>query len=702
MLTKKWFIGCISFLIFSSTVLADEGMWLLSGLKQNNEARMKELGLKISAEQIVDSLSQAIISFNGSGTASFISADGLVLTNYHCAYDGLQQSSSEEHNYLRDGFWAHSRKEEIPLKGCRLTINRKILDISKEVNDYLQAKRGAGKSNYQLTREVVARYQRKFPGLQVSVRSYRNNTLHILYVIQAFEDVRLVGAPPYEIAKFGGETDNWTWPRHGCDFAYLRVYVSPDGKGRPYHPQNVVYHPDVYLKVSDKGFDKGSFAMSIGYPGYTDRNATSAEIWEKRQVLNPAMIKVRTTRQDILQSFMAQDEAIRIKYAAKYAASANYCKNAVGMNEWIDRLDICQKKKAEEQALTASGSTTDQKNHYAQMFQAIEDGIQEAAPYNSALSYYNEIFNNGCEMLNFINAFGRTIPQVQQKDNELRKNLIVNTKLYYKDYDEKVDCAVTKALIRVLKENVRTDLLPDFFHEIDANYGGDTDRFVDEMYRKSVFANQEKVLNSIADKQYDITQDMAFRVAKQISDQQKMLFKRLDEKKSKARRALREYTQILPAYHAKNYYPNADKTIRLSFGTVCDLSLPDGTKKPFQTMLSGVIAKEQPDNPDFQLPEKLKSLWEQKDFGSYGNNGDVPADFITNGDVTGGNSGSPMLNAQGELMGLVFDCNWESMTRDFNYDQNLHRVICLDVRYLLFITEKYAGMKNIVDEILKN
>lgn len=701
MFTKKWLVGCMLLCMSSSAVLADEGMWLLPGLKQNNEARMKKLGLQLSAEQIVDDLSQAIISFNGNGTASFISADGLVLTNYHCAYDGLQQNSSEEHNYLRDGFWASSRDKEIPLKGCRLIINRKIREVSKDVNTYLQAKRGTKKNTYQLVQEFAARYQREFPGLKVSIRSYRNNTLHVLYVMQIFEDVRLVGAPPYEIAKFGGETDNWTWPRHGCDFAYLRVYVSPDGKGRPYHPKNVVYHPDVYLKVSDKGFEKGSFAMSIGFPGYTDRNATSAEIWEKRNVLNPAMIKVRTARQKILQSFMAQNEAIRIKYAAKFAASANYCKNAVGMNEWIDRLDICQKKKASEQAFIASGMTIEQKSRYSQMLKTIETGIHEAAPYNSALTYYSEVFNNGCDMLNFINGFGSIIPQVQQKDDAMRKNFITNIKMHYKDYDEQVDRTVTKELFRVLKENVCQDLLPDFFQKIESDYGGDIDLFVNEMYEKSVFSTQERLLKAVMDKQYNIKEDMAYRVMEQMEEKRKMLFNQINEKKEKSSQALIEYARMLPDFRAGDYYPNADKTIRLSYGTVCDLSLPDGTEKPFQTMLSGVMAKEQPDNPEFRLPSKLKSLWQQKDFGTYAINGDVPVDFITNGDVTGGNSGSPMLNAQGELIGLVFDCNWESMTRDFNYDQNLHRVICLDVRYLLFITEKYAGMKRLVDEILK-
>lgn len=681
---------------------ADEGMWLLSRLKQYNEARMKELGLKVPVDVIVDSLSQAIISFNGNGTASFISKDGLLVTNYHCAYAGIQQSSSDENNYIRDGFWASRREDEIPLSGINISINRVIKDVSDEVNAKLIGVKADRKVISEILSGIVAGYRKQYPGMQVNIRSYRNNSLHVLYVAQSFSDVRLVGAPPYAIAKFGGETDNWTWPRHGCDFAYLRVYVSKDGKSTGYHADNVPYHPDVYLKVSTEGYKKGDYAMSIGYPGYTNRNATSMQIWETQHVLNPPMIKIRTARQEILQKFMRVDESLRIKYAEKFASSANYCKNSIGMNQWIEDLKVCEKKAEYEQAFLNSCKNDSVRQYYESVLRDIEKGIKDAARYRIAMGYYVEALGEGCEMLRFVSSFGKAIPYAQRDKGEMRANLLVNVKMYYKDYSEKVDRTVMKALLKIVRDDLNADLLPEFFETLKNEYRGDVDKFVDDLYEHSVFANQERLLAALDNPSLNIKEDVVYKMSEQLEKKRGELFRLVDGKRAVAQRAILEYNKGILNFDQQNYYPNADKTIRLSYGTICDLPLENGDVKPFQTCLSGVIRKAKSDNPDFYLPDKLKKLWESKDFGRYNQNGDVPADFIMNGDVTGGNSGSPLLNAKGELIGLVFDCNWESMTRDFNFDQKLHRVICLDVRYLLFITEKYAHAENVINEILKD
>ena len=681
---------------------ADEGMWLLSRLKQYNEARMKELGLKVPVDVIVDSLSQAIISFNGNGTASFISKDGLLVTNYHCAYAGIQQSSSDENNYIRDGFWASRREDEIPLSGINISINRVIKDVSDEVNAKLIGVKADRKVISEILSGIVAGYRKQYPGMQVNIRSYRNNSLDVLYVAQSFSDVRLVGAPPYAIAKFGGETDNWTWPRHGCDFAYLRVYVSKDGKSTGYHADNVPYHPDVYLKVSTEGYKKGDYAMSIGYPGYTNRNATSMQIWETQHVLNPPMIKIRTARQEILQKFMREDESLRIKYAEKFASSANYCKNSIGMNQWIEDLKVCEKKAEYEQAFLNSCKNDSVRQYYESVLRDIEKGIKDAARYRIAMGYYVEALGEGCEMLRFVSSFGKAIPHAQRDKGEMRANLLVNVKMYYKDYSEKVDRTVMKALLKIVRDDLNADLLPEFFETLKNEYRGDVDKFVDDLYEHSVFANQERLLAALDNPSLNIKEDVVYKMSEQLEKKRGELFRLVDGKRAVAQRAILEYNKGILNFDQQNYYPNADKTIRLSYGTICDLPLENGDVKPFQTCLSGVIRKAKSDNPDFYLPDKLKKLWESKDFGRYNQNGDVPADFIMNGDVTGGNSGSPLLNAKGELIGLVFDCNWESMTRDFNFDQKLHRVICLDVRYLLFITEKYAHAENVINEILKD
>lgn len=678
---------------------ADEGMWLLTRLKQYNESHMKALGLKIPVEYIVDSLSQAIISYNGNGTASFISENGLVATNYHCAYDAIQQNSTSEHNYIRDGFWAQSHQEEIPLKGVSLTINRVIRDISEEVNAKLPTEGASYQSAFKAINDIAEKYRKQYPGLKVTIRSYRNNTLHILYVTQAFQDVRLVAAPPYAIAKFGGETDNWMWPRHGCDFALLRVYVAPDGTSLGYDKNNMPFHPDVHLKVSTDGYKKGDYAMSIGYPGFTERNATSMQIWERRNVLNPPLMTVRTARQEILQKYMNADESLHIKYAAKYAASANYCKNTIGVNQWIDSLHLIDKKHSQEQEFLKNCASDSLRKYYAATLECVEKEIKAGARYRLALGYYTEVFGEGCEMLNFISVFGKAIPSVLKVQGENLRNFVTNVKLYYKDYSEEVDRAVTKELLKVISQNLESDLLPEFLINLPDEKS--IEAFVDKLYTESAFANEQKLLGALQNPEWDVEKDIAYQIGKQIGQKRQTLFSFSGKKMDLANQAKARYTRGVINANESDFYPDADKSIRLSYGSVQDLPLGDGTIKPFQTTLSGVIAKASDTNPDFYLPEKLKRLWENKDFGPYAENGDLPTDFITNGDVTGGNSGSPLLNARGEVIGLVFDCNWESMTRDFNFDQDLHRVICLDIRYVLFILQKYAGLNYIVDEILK-
>ena len=691
MLKKTFFSLCVA--AHALGVCADEGMWLLPRLKQGNEAQMKREGLKLSADDITGSLSQAIILFNGNGTASFVSPDGLVLTNYHCARTGIQQASSAEHNYLRDGFWAADGRHELPLKGISMSINKVIRDVSDEVNGQLRPVAKDYKTQYAVINRIANRYAKQYPGLQARIRSHHGNTIHILYVTQTFQDVRLVAAPPIDIAKFGGETDNWTWPRHGCDFALLRAYVSRDGKSAVYHKDNVPYHPKNYLKVAAGGFGEGDFAMSIGYPGFTDRRATSMQIWERRHVVNPPLVKVRTARQEILQRMMRHDERIQIKYAEKFASSANYCKNYRGMNEWIDRLDLIGKKRQAEQTFVDACGDAAKRQWYTSLLGDIEKGIRDAARYRVAQEYYLEAFGEGCDMMRFVSVFGKAIKTWDKNQYK------ANVSLYYKDYEERVDREVMKALVTILVNDLDSDLLSPSLVALKGKGRGAIAEYVDGLYDRSVFANREKVMKAVDALSFGVDNDPVYQLAVEIEQKRKELYGQVDSRRAVSQRALPRFVTAKEAAGMDGYYPDADKSIRLSYGTVQPLRLADGTIKPWQTTMAGVMEKAKSDNPDYALPEKLKQMWQAKDFGCYAVDGDVPTCFITNGDVTGGNSGSPMLNAKGEVIGLVFDCNWESMLRDFDFNIDLHRVICLDMRYVLFMIDKYAGMTRIAEEL---
>lgn len=675
------------------SVCADEGMWPLTQLGQYNEERMRREGLKLSADDITSRLSEAIILFNGNGTASFVSPDGLVLTNYHCARTGIQQASSADHNYLRDGFWAADRTRELPLRGITMSVNKVIKDVSAEVNALLKAAPKNRAAQYGVLTKVTNKYRRQHPGMQARIYSYRNNTRHILYVTQTFQDIRLVGAPPIDIAKFGGETDNWTWPRHGCDFAILRAYVSKEGMSAAYSKDNVPYHPKHYLKVSAEGYGEGDFAMSMGYPGFTDRRATSMQIWERRHVLNPPLVKVRTARQDVLQRMMRADERVAIQYAEKFAASANYCKNYNGMNEWIDRLDLVGKKRDEERRMVNACGDTLQKQRYASWLADMRQGIEDAAPYRLAQTYYLETFGEGWDMLRFVSSFGAAMKTWD------KNNFKSNVNLYYKDYSETVDRTVAKALLRILVDDLEAGMLTASLAPLKGKGDEAVAAFVDKLYDQSVFANRDGIMRALDDPTFSLDNDPAYQLAAEIEKKRKELFALVDSKRQVAQRSIYQWMAARETADTVNYYPNADKTIRLSYGTIQPLKLDDGTTKPWQTTMAGVMEKAKSDNPDYRLPDKLRRMWQAKDFGGYGAGGDLPTCFITNGDVTGGNSGSPMLNAKGEVIGLVFDCNWESMLRDFDFNINLHRVICLDMRYVLFMIDKYAGMTKIAEEL---
>ena len=698
-------ITLLTLFVLPLQAVADEGMWLLSLLKKNNEAAMKELGLQIPVEEIMGdpegALCQAVVSFGSGCTASLISDKGLLLTNYHCSYSAIQQLSSLEHNLFENGFWARSHETELPVKGLSIVLNKKIIDISDEVNARLEASGRSNENTRKAMDEVAAKHATR--GLKNMVKSYKNGSIHILYQQQVFEDIRLVGVPPRSVAKFGGETDNWMWPRHSADFAYFRVYVSKEGNPATYAGDNIPYTPAKHLNISTGGHQKGDFAMSIGYPMYTDRQATSTRIAEIRNTQNIPMIDVRGLRMEILKRRMDADPGIQLTYYEKYSTAVNYLKNARGMNEWIDRLDVIKGKQALESDLVRwiSGDA-ERRNRYPEVEAYLESLSAADSETRGVLAYFHEAFGENSDMLRFAGAFGGWMHAIRFNPGGGAGKLsdfIATARHHYKGYDKTMDAEITKATLKMLREKLPERLLPSFYADIDRDFGGDLEAYVDSLYEKSIFSDLDRIIAWTGKADRDYNSDPVVRLLHSVNEKRSEIEK-IARQSPRARPpgGAARYTAALTEYRNEAYYPDADGTARLSYGTVQELET-DAGRLHYQTFLSELMAKEDPANSDYHINDQLKKLWESKEFRGYGSPDDMPVCFITNGDVTGGNSGSPMLNGHGEVIGLVFDCNWESMTRDYNYNKEMNRVICVDIRYVLLITEAFSGTDNILREL---
>ena len=692
-------------LCFSAQVKADDGMWLLALLKQNEE-ELKAMGLKIPIEKLSGekegSLSEAVIAFGSGCTGSLVSNTGLILTNYHCSYGAIQQYVGVSNPIIQKGYWAASVGQELPVNGLSIAINKKIQDVTDEVKTHLQS--GASQNN--AIRDAVAAtvnaYQQKYPQYKVVVKPYKNNSLFVLFLQLQYNDVRMVGVPPKDVAKFGGETDNWMWPRQSADFAFFRVYADAKGMPAAYSKNNVPLAVKTYLHISKDGYKKGDFAMSMGYPMQSDRNATSMQIAEKTQALNTPMIAVRKLRQSILEEEMNKNPLVKQTYAEKYATSANYCKNAVGMNFWVNQLNVIEKKEAfERDWLNWVMQDETKRDRYANTFTDLRKELDVNAKYKRAQTYYSESFSAACEIIGFMDAFGKSFTgfaeEVKTKPSRY-KDLANTADHYYKSFNIDVDRKVTKAVLKLLKDSLSQDLLPAIFSVNNLSTAEAIDKYVDRVFERSVFGDPFKLQNWLRNPSTRLENDPGIQLTESIKQKQWEIFKTTQAHADKANKIIFSFYSSVSDFKDGRYYPDADKTIRLSYGTVSDLTLSDKTI-PYQTTLSSLVAKVDPSNKDFQLNKTLQDIWQKNDFANYGKNDDMPVCFITNGDVTGGNSGSPMMNAEGKIIGLVFDCNWESMTREFNYEPNLHKVICVDIRYVLLITEKFSGSSRITGEI---
>ena len=697
---------CAMCAMMSLGVFADEGMWLLPLLERLNLKDMQAKGLELTAEDIYSingsSLKDAIVIFGGGCTGEIVSPEGLLFTNHHCGFGSIQALSSVEHDYLKNGFWAMNKQEELPAPDLSVTFIRHIEDVTKQILKGVKEEMTEEKRAEKIEKNRKAlegKLVKQYPDKTLSIKEFFGGNQYFLFVTEIYEDVRLVGTPPYAVGKFGGETDNWMWPRHTGDFSVFRVYAAPDGKTpAKYAPENVPYKADKYLTISTEGYEEGDYAMIMGFPGTTTRYMTSYEIDKMLTVDNPNRIYIRGERQNILKVRMAADDAIRIKYASKYASSSNYWKNSIGKSRGVEKLGVKAQKAAEERAFAewVAGDAQRTKK-YGEALPLIEKYVTEATPYESDAHILSETIFRAAEILNasktFYNAYNRN------KDLE---GAVERTLAFYKDYDEATDRLVTCRMFEVLREMIPAERRPQSLAVIDEVWGGDVSVFTEDLFEKSAFANEEKFLAAVAESVEFMDTDPAFEIMKDASVLYKELNAKVKPLKEEYRKGHRLYIAgLMEMQPERAFYPDANFTLRLTYGTILPYSPADGVEYRYYTTIAGVVAKEDPKNPvDFTVDERLKQLYAEKNWGGYEDkDGTLHTCFLSTNDITGGNSGSPIMNSKGELIGLAFDGNWEAMSGDIAFEPNVQRTINVDVRYVLWCIDTLGGAGWLLDEM---
>lgn len=702
--------------LFVCSVKADEGMWLLQLMQEQNSIdMMKKQGLKLEAKDLYNpngvSLKDAVGIFGGGCTGEIISPEGLILTNHHCGYSSIQQHSSVEHDYLTDGFWATSRDKELPTPDLTFTFIERIEDITNIINDKIAKKEiteNEASSHDFLKKVAKELYEKsdlkdKKGIVPHALPFYAGNKFYLFYK-KIYPDVRMVAAPPSSIGKFGGETDNWMWPRHTGDFSIFRIYADENGEPAEYSASNTPLKTKKHLAISLKGLKEGDYAMVLGFPGSTSRYLTVSEVKERMDSDNTPRIRVRGARLAVLKEVMNASDKIRIQYANKFAGSSNYWKNSIGMNKAIIDNDVLGAK-AQQEAKFAAFAKAQNNADYENVVKKIDELVAKTTPLNYQLTCLTETFFGGIEFGS--NILTRTREALVAKNDSLIKERIEGLKKSYdaihnKDYDHDVDRKVAKVLLPLYAEMIPADQRPAIYKMIEQKYKGDYNKFVDEMYDKSIFANRtnfDKFLKKPTVKAID--EDLALQYAQSKFDLYEKLVNELDGMDKELALLHKTYIRGLGEMKLPTpSYPDANFTLRLTYGNVKPYDPKDGVHYNYYTTTKGIIEKENPEDREFTVPAKLKELIEKKDYGRYAlPNGDMPVCFLSTNDITGGNSGSPVLNENGELIGCAFDGNWESLSGDINFDNNLQRCINLDIRYVLFILEKLGNCGHLINEM---
>lgn len=703
---KRFYFLMLSVFILSG-VKADEGMWMLPLIEKLNIHQMNGMGCTLTAEEIYSdknvSLKDAVIVFGNGCTGVVVSGQGLVFTNHHCGYSSIQQHSTVEHNYLKNGFTAATLEDEIPTPGLTVKFLVSITDVTERVISQLPVdlKGNERREKQDSILSVVKKEAQKDNKYIIQVKSFYGGNQFYVFVFEEYTDVRFAYAPPKSIGKFGADTDNWMWPRHTGDFSVFRVYADKDGKPAAYSKDNIPLTSKRFVTISNKGYQPGDYTMIMGNPGTTTRYLSSWGVENRMKCANQSRIDVRGAKQNVWMKYMKADEAINIAYSSKFAGSSNYWKNSIGMNNAIAKLGIIERKKTEENEFTQWVNKSDsRKQKYGNVLSELQDAYTKIFPYSKSVSYLRESLYSGVELPRIASRI-----KAMDKKNMPADSMMAEVDKLYKDYYPVVDEATFAVMLASCKNAVDADALPEIYTTILKKFKGDFTKYAKFLYSKSAFTTADKFKKAYEKKKVDFINDPALVFAEEVNKTIRNIetagYKTENIRITDAERLYMEGIIEQAAEKGKSIYPDANFTMRMTYGKVGGYQPADAVEYKFYTSTRGVLQKEKPGDYEFDVPAKLKTAILDKDYGAYVDKqtGEMHVAFLSNNDITGGNSGSPIFNAKGELIGLAFDGNWEAMSGDIVFEPDLQRTINVDIRYVLFVMDKVGGAKRLIDEL---
>ena len=696
----------------------DEGMWLPLLLERLNYVDMQKMGLHLTADELYsinhNSLKDAIVGLSGNGasggffcTAEVVSSQGLLFTNHHCGYGSVQNHSTPEHDYLTNGFWAKSMSEELSNEAMCASFLQRIENVTDSIIPFLaDTLKETDRANK--VKEISTRIRKRAEDggkYEASVKSFYGGNEYYLFVFKTYKDVRLAGAPPSSIGKFGGDTDNWMWPRHTGDFTVFRVYTDPDGNPAKYDTKNIPLKPSYHLPISLKGIKKNDFAMVWGYPGSTSRYLTSYGIEYNLQIFYPTLVKLFGKELEVMKERMDQDNAVKIAYAANYAGIANTWKNFIGQSRMLVRNKVEDKKKVIEQDfITWCGKDDATQKKYGKVLGNLQKNYADlkkiAIPF-----FYANLAGTGLDIVQLASQFGGLQGALEKKNKdaikEAQAGLRETVKEHFKEYDQAIAKKTLAEMLRMYAADVSKEEQPGIFKMIEKDYNNDYTAFANAVYETSVFATPGSA-NKFIDKPSlkVFKKDLGWQLSESMQEAMGKNAAAYGSARGNISVANRQFIAGIREMNPKLVkYPDANSSMRMSYGSVLDYYPADAVHYDYVTTLKGVMQKEDPTNEEFVVEKKLKELFQAKDYGQYGENGEMVVCFLTTNDITGGNSGSPVINGDGQLIGLAFDGNWEAMSGDIMFEPDMQRTINVDVRYVLFIIDKFAGATNLINEL---